>query len=74
MIAYVLIVTTGADEHEVYNALSKTAEVEEVWPLFSEWDILVKIVAETVEELGRIICEKITPLEGVLTIKTLIGY
>jgi len=74
MIAYILIVTTELDEHHVYNALSKTVEVDEVWPLFGEWDVLVKIGAETVEDLGQIISEKITPVKGVLTVKTLIGY
>lgn len=62
------------DEHLIYNKLSKTEEVLEVFPLFSEWDIILKIQAETEDELGKIILKKIRSLKGVLSTKTLVGY
>lgn len=62
------------DEHLIYNKLSKTEEVLEVFPLFSEWDIILKIQAETEDELGKIILKKIKSLKGVLSTKTMIGY
>jgi len=74
MIAYVLLNTTANDEHLVYNALLRAKEIDEVWPLFSNWDLIVKIVAEDTNSLEQIINKKIKSLKGVLTTKTLIGY
>ena len=73
-IAYVLIITEPLHEHNVYNKLGKSSVVDEVFPLFGEWDLIVKVVAETKEELVEKITSEIRPIEGILTTKTLMGY
>lgn len=74
MLAYVLIIVKTEVEYLVYNTLSRTPAVQEVYPLFSEWDLLIKIEAEDQEKLGEIIVNKIRPIDGILATKTLIGY
>jgi DNA-binding Lrp family transcriptional regulator len=72
-IGFVLISAAPAHEHEVYNALSKVAEIVELHPLFGEYDIIAKIEAENFDKLGQIIVKKIRSIEGVIDTKTLTG-
>ena len=43
---FVLISTTPSKEHEVYCELLKIKEITEVHPLFGEYDLVGKIVAD----------------------------
>lgn len=61
-------------EHMAYNTLCKIDDVEEIYPLFGDWDLIVKISAEDEAELKDKILNKIKPVEGILATKTLIGY
>lgn len=74
VIAYVLIIARAEDEHSVYNELVKSDVVEELFPLFGEWDLIAKVTAETNEELADKITNEIRPIEGILSTKTLLGY
>jgi len=74
MYAYVLLNTEPMKEHGVYNALVKTKEVKELFPLFGEWDLIFRITVENLTEAGKIIEEKIRTIDGVLATKTLFGY
>jgi len=73
LVWFAVINTKPNEEHSVYNALCKMEEVEYVYPLFGEWDIIVKITGESTEELEKIMTTKIRPLNGILAIKTLTG-
>lgn len=68
---FILLVMKPEKEHEAYLELVRTIDIEYVYPLFGEWDILVKIVG--VEDELRNIVEQIGRIDGVLTVKTLIG-
>lgn len=70
---FVLINVAPAQEHEVYNQLSKIPQVVELHPLFGEYDLIAKIDANDFEELGTIIVNKIRSITGVLDTKTLTG-
>ena len=72
-IGFVLINVTPAQEHDVYNRLSKIPQVVELHALFGEYDLIVKIHANDFEELGTIIVNKIRSITGVLDTKTLTG-
>ena len=72
-IGFVLIKAAPAYEHEVYNKLSKVKEINELHPLFGEYDLIAKIKAENFEKLGQIIIKKIRSIEGVIDTKTLTG-
>jgi len=73
-IAYILIVVESLKEHTVYCTLCKANEIDEVYPLFGEWDIIARVSAEDKEELKNKILEKVIPIDGILATKTLIGY
>jgi len=66
MFAYVLIVAEPLKEHTVYCALCKS-DVDEVHPLFGEWDIIVRVSAEDKEELEKKILENITPTASTMS-------
>lgn len=70
-IAFVLISTVPGREQEIYNKISKFDHVEEIHPLFGEYDLIVKINAKDYSELGKIVIERIRTTEGVVDTKTL---
>lgn len=72
-IGFVLISTAPAKEHEVYEELSKIEEIKELHPLFGEYDLIAKIEAKDLDELGKIVVEKIRAIDGVADTKTLTG-
>ena len=74
MIAYVLAIVEPLKEHTVYGELCKNNTIAEVFPLFGEWDLIIKITAEDNEELVKHITENISNLDGILSTKTLMGY
>ena len=69
--AYLLIGAAPAKEHEVYNALRRLEGVNEVHPLFGEYDLIVKLEEETIGKIKEIIAEEIEPIDGILVMKTL---
>ncbi|MEM5875321.1 MAG: Lrp/AsnC family transcriptional regulator [Candidatus Aenigmatarchaeota archaeon] len=52
-------------QEKVAKKLSLIPNVQEVHIITGEWDILIKIKSENVEELGRIILNKIREIEGI---------
>jgi DNA-binding Lrp family transcriptional regulator len=72
-IAYVLITILPSYEHDVNNKLSKVAEIIELYPLFGEYDFIVKIEAKDYEKLAEILINKIRPIKGIIDTKTLTG-
>ncbi len=72
-IGYVLVTIAPSQEHEVYNKLSKVAEIIELHPLFGEYDLIAKMEVEDYEKLGSIIINKIRSIEGIIDTKTLTG-
>ena len=71
--AYVLIKIAPSHEREVNNKLSKVVEIIELYPLFGEYDFIVKIEAKDYEKLAEILINKIRPIEGIINTKTLTG-
>lgn len=72
-IGFVLISTAPAKEHQVYNELLKIKEIVELHPLFGEYDLIAKVEAKDLEELGKIVVERIRSIDGVADTKTLTG-
>ena len=72
-IGYVLIHVSPAHEYEVFNKLSKIPEINELHPLFGEYDIIVKTKAEDYESIGEIIIHKIKTIKGIIDTTTLTG-
>jgi DNA-binding Lrp family transcriptional regulator len=73
VIGFVLMHVSPLYEHEVFNKLTRLAEVIEVHPLFGEYDLIIKIKAEDYERIGEIVIDKIKTIEGITDTKTLTG-
>lgn len=72
-VGFVLIEVAPHHETQVYEALRKVKEIEELHGLFGEWDMLCKIVADDLETVGEIVIRRIRSLPGVIRTDTLIG-
>lgn len=70
-IAYVLVSTDPGKEHEVYNHLLKVPEVRDLVPLFGEYDLICKIEAADLDNLGQTILGQIRSISGVVNTRTL---
>jgi DNA-binding Lrp family transcriptional regulator len=73
VIGFVMISVTPPNVKRVYNELSKVAEIVELNALFGEYDLMVKIEAENVDELAKIVIDKIRTIQGVSDTRTLRG-
>lgn len=69
--AFVLVSIIPGDEFRVFKKLKNLLEIDEIYPLFGEYDFLVRLVAEDYEEIGNIVVNKIRIIRGVKATKTL---
>ncbi|MBE8539238.1 Lrp/AsnC ligand binding domain-containing protein [Geoglobus acetivorans] len=72
-IGFVLIKVMPRKERKVYDRLLKLQEVEEIYPLFGEYDLIAKINVKDFEELSEVVVNNIRSIEGVIETKTLTG-
>ncbi len=72
-IGFVLISTSSAQEHRVYNELLNVNQIVELHPLFGEYDLIAKVSAEDYNALGQIVVDHIRTVDGVVETKTLTG-
>lgn len=72
-LGFVLIKVMPRKEREVYEKLIKLDEVEELYPLFGEYDLIAKITVSDFEELSEVVVKKIRSIDGVIETKTLTG-
>jgi DNA-binding Lrp family transcriptional regulator len=72
-IGFALLSISPLYEKEVFKALRIMPEIEEVHPLFGEYDILVKINATDIDQIGNVVIKKLRSLKGIVDSKTLIG-
>jgi DNA-binding Lrp family transcriptional regulator len=72
-LGFVLIKVSPGKERRVYEKLAKLKEVEELYPLFGEYDLIAKVVVRDFEELSDVVVNKIRSTDGVIETKTLTG-
>ena len=70
---FALLSVSPLYEKEVYEKLKTIPEVVEVYPLFGEYDILLRIEAPDIDSIGSIVIHKIRSTKGITDTKTLIG-
>jgi DNA-binding Lrp family transcriptional regulator len=73
VIAFVLITTKPGSEKEIYTHLKDIPEIIELYPLFGEYDLIVRLEATDMDAIGRLVVEKVRSLDGVIETKTLTG-
>ncbi len=72
-LGFVLIKVFPTKERKVYEKLAELEEVEELYPLFGEYDLIAKIVVRDFEHLSEVVLKKIRTIDGVVETKTLTG-
>ena len=70
--AYVLIVSELGSEQHVIEKLLMINEIKEVNQLWGAYDVVVKVVGSTLDDVREIITEKIRMIEGIKTTTSLI--
>lgn len=68
---FVLIITDAGKEHSVYAELNSIKEVDSAYPLFGEYDIIVKVHGADHVAIGMTVVDKIRTIPGVADTKTL---
>ena len=72
-IGFVLINVAPGVEKKVFDTMIKWDEIQELHPLFGEYDLIAKIQAPDYESLSDIVVHKIRAIKGVTETKTLTG-
>ena len=55
--AYILIVTTVGKELDVANEMKKINGVKEANPVYGEYDVVVEVNTESLDELNKVISQ-----------------
>lgn len=70
--AIILIQTEIGAESRVLEELIKIPEVKEVYIVYGTYDVVAKIVADTLERIREVITDKIRKLKDIRTTVTMI--
>jgi len=71
-VVYCLIRTRVGKEWDVANRIKKLKYVTEAFPVYGDWDVIVRIESKVYEVIDEIIT-KIRGMEHILETKTLFG-
>ena len=72
-IGFVLINVTPGTEKKIFDTMIKWEEIQELYPLFGDYDLIAKVQTSDYEGLSEIVVNKIRALKGVTETKTLTG-
>lgn len=73
VIGFVLISVAPPHIRKAYKELSNVPGVVELNALFGEYDLIAKIEVENVEDLTKIVLDKIRTIKGISNTRTLRG-
>lgn len=73
VIAFILVNTVPGKETEVYKKLSGMENVSEIYTLFGEYDLIVKVETKDFSQLERMVIDNIRSIPGIVDTKTLTG-
>jgi DNA-binding Lrp family transcriptional regulator len=69
--AFILIKNKPGKEYSILKKLENIIEINEIYPIFGEYDFLVLIKATNVDKIGDILIKKIRIIDGVIDTITL---
>ncbi len=72
-VGYVLINVSPGAEFDVYSIIKELEIVEDATLLFGDYDLLVKMTADSMSEIAAGVVQNIRVIEGVIDTKTLAG-
>ena len=68
---FVLIKNKPGMEYSILRKLENIIEINEIYPIFGEYDFLVKIKLENIDLIGKVLIEKIRKIDGIIDTITL---
>ena len=68
---YVLLKNKPGKEYSILKKLENIIEINEICPIFGEYDFLVKIKVENIASLVKILIKKIRIIDGITDTITL---
>ena len=72
-VGYVLINVSPGAEFDVYSIIKELEIVEDATLLSGDYDLLVKMTADSMSEIAAGVVQNIRVIEGVIDTKTLAG-
>ena len=72
-VGFVLINVAPGMEKKVFDNMIKWDEIQELYPLFGDYDLIAKIQAPDYETLSDIVVKRVRAIKGVTETKTLTG-
>lgn len=72
-VGFVLINVTPGREREVFDKLAREKNIQEIHPLFGEYDLIAKVTVNDFDQLSDVVFNKIRKINGVTETKTLTG-
>jgi DNA-binding Lrp family transcriptional regulator len=70
--AYILLTTEGGTEDNVLSQVKNIAGVEHAYVSYGVYDIIIKVKAETMQELKDVVTYRIRKIESVQSTLTLL--
>jgi len=70
--AYILLTVSSGTERKVYQKLNELKEVEEVYELFGEYDMIIKIEVKDTKHLDLLVSDKIRTIREIKLTSTMI--
>ena len=70
-IGFILIKNKPGKEYSILRKLENIIEIKEIYPIFGEYDFLVKIKGENIDIIGKLLIEKIRIIDGITDTITL---
>jgi DNA-binding Lrp family transcriptional regulator len=65
---------TGPSQRDVAKEIAKLKEVQEVHIITGDWDLLLKVKAKGMDEIGRLLIDKIRLIKGVKKTLTCMAF
>jgi DNA-binding Lrp family transcriptional regulator len=70
--SYTLVRVNPAQDKEVYNKVRKFSEVQEIILTYGEYDLIIKVQSESLNDLDHFIFNKLRTTDGVAATTTLL--
>jgi len=71
--AGVLLKIDAARAKEILNEIKDIEEVKNAFLVFGRYDMVVMLEAKSIEDIGRVVIEKIAKIPGIRSTETLIA-
>lgn len=72
MYAYILVSVIPGNERDIFDHLSDLPNIKDAHILFGEWDIILKVEAESPEQIEKFVIDDVRTMEGIELTSTMI--